>query len=182
MNILVIVLAVVAIVLAAILALATRKPDTFSLQRSAAVDAPAGNIFPLINDLRAHESWSPFDKPDPATNKIYTGSHTGQGSVYDWDGKSQAGTGRIAITESSPPSRIVMQLDMLKPCKASNIVVFTLQPKGRSTEVTWAMQGPMPFFAKVMHTIFNMERMCGKQFETGLANLKTIAERSVAQA
>lgn len=66
---------------------------------------------------------------------------------------------------------------MLKPFKASNQVIFTLMPGGGATHLTWSMQGPMPYPAKVMHTLFNMERMVGKQFEAGLANLKGIAER-----
>jgi uncharacterized protein YndB with AHSA1/START domain len=180
MNILMIVLALAVLLVAAVLILAARKPDNFRIQRSATIDAPAGSIFPLINDLRAHESWSPFDKPDDATNKVHTGSHTGQGSVYEWDGK--AGTGRIAITESSAPSRIVMQLDMIKPCSGSNVVVFTLQPRGDSTEVTWAIEGTMTLVAKVMDVVIGMDRMCGKQFEIGLANLKAIVERSTRAA
>jgi hypothetical protein len=29
---------------------------------------------------------------------------------------------------------------------------------------------------RLMHVFFNMERMVGKDFESGLANLKTLAE------
>ncbi len=39
------------------------------------------------------------------------------------------------------------------------------------------MHGPLPYVAKVMHVFFNMDRMVGKDFETGLANLKGIAEK-----
>jgi hypothetical protein len=53
-----------------------------------------------------------------------------------------------------------------------------LQPKGDSTDVTWAMHGPSPYMSKVIGIFFNMDTMIGKEFETGLANLKTIAERS----
>jgi hypothetical protein len=38
------------------------------------------------------------------------------------------------------------------------------------------MHGPNPYIAKVMHLILNMDRLIGKDFETGLANLKTAAE------
>jgi uncharacterized protein YndB with AHSA1/START domain len=176
MNILMIVLVVAILLVAAVLIVATRRPDTFRVRRSTTIDAPAGSIFPLISDLRAHESWSPFDKPDEATNKVYSGSRTGQGSVYEWDGK--AGTGRIAITESSTPSRIVMQLDMIKPCTGSNVVMFTLQPKGESTEVSWVIEGSMTLLSKVMDVVIGIDRMCGKQFEVGLASLKAIVERS----
>lgn len=177
MNLLLIVLAAIVALVAVVLLLAANKPDIFALQRSASIHAPPENIFPLINDLRAHESWSPFDKPDPKTKKTHSGAAAGEGAVYEWEGKGEAGAGRIAIAESSPSSRIVMQLDMLKPIKASNTVVFTLQPKGPNTEVTWAMQGRTPFAAKIFHVFCNMDRMLGKTFEDGLANLGTLAER-----
>ena len=34
-----------------------------------------------------------------------------------------------------------------------------------------------PFIMKVMHVFMNMDKMMGKDFEAGLANLKTVAER-----
>lgn len=69
-----------------------------------------------------------------------------------------------------------MQLDMFDPFEAHNVVEFTLEPKGQATDVTWAMQGRLPYLAKVVHLIFNTDRMVGRDFETGLANLKTIVE------
>ncbi len=176
MNTLAIVLAAVVVLVATVLILAATKPDVFALKRSASVGAPPEEIFPLINDLHAHESWSPFDKPDPATRKVHSGAAEGKGAVYEWEGKGQTGAGRIEIIESLPPSRIVMRLDMLKPLKASNTVVFTLEARDE-TEVTWAMQGHTPYIGKIMRVFVNMDRMVGGEFESGLANLKAIAER-----
>jgi hypothetical protein len=39
------------------------------------------------------------------------------------------------------------------------------------------MQGPVPYVAKIMHVFFDMDSMVGKDFEAGLANLKSIAEK-----
>jgi hypothetical protein len=39
------------------------------------------------------------------------------------------------------------------------------------------MHGPSPYFAKVVGIFCNMDKMIGKDFETGLANLKTVAEK-----
>ncbi|HEY5970992.1 MAG TPA: SRPBCC family protein [Pseudoxanthomonas sp.] len=177
MKILLALSALLALAIAIVLVLAARKPDVFSVQRSITINASAARIFPLIDDLRAHETWSPFDKPDPATRKTYTGSAAGVGSVYAWEGSGKSGAGRIAIIESSPDSKITMQLDMLKPFKASNVVLFTLEPAGTGTRVTWSMQGKNPFLGKIMHVFVDMDRMVGGGFETGLANLKTIAEQ-----
>ncbi len=178
MNTTLLALIAIAIVLAIIgtLVLAASKPDVFHLQRSIVIDAMPARIFPLINDLRAHESWNPFDKPDPDTRKTHAGAEQGAGSIYEWDGKGQAGAGRLSILESAPSSRIAMQLEMLKPFKSSNQVIFQLAPAGSATHLTWTMQGPVPYPAKVMHVFFNMDRMIGRQFETGLENLKNIAE------
>jgi hypothetical protein len=66
---------------------------------------------------------------------------------------------------------------MIKPFPTHNIVNFTLEPKGQSTNVTWAMQGPVPFMAKIVHVIVNVDRVVGGDFEAGLANLKALAER-----
>jgi hypothetical protein len=39
------------------------------------------------------------------------------------------------------------------------------------------MYGATPFIGKVMHVFMNMDRMIGKDFETGLANLKKAVEQ-----
>ena len=178
MNTLTIVLAIVAILIIGLLIAAAKKPDVFRLQRSIAIDAGPESVFPLINDLHAHEAWNPFDKPDPATTKTHSGSAQGAGAVYEWRSKGQSGSGKLSILQADPFSRIAMQLDMLAPFKASNEVIFILAPANGATHLTWSMQGPVPYPAKVMHTLFNMDRMVGKQFETGLANLKRIVENN----
>ena len=43
---------------------------------------------------------------------------------------------------------------------AANVnITVTLQPQGNATLVTWAMQGPVPFMAKIVHVIVNMDRI-----------------------
>jgi len=61
--------------------------------------------------------------------------------------------------------------------KGHNIAEFTLEPQGDSTNVTWIMRGPAPFISKVIQVFVSMDSMVGKDFDTGLANLKTIAEK-----
>jgi len=43
--------------------------------------------------------------------------------------------------------------------------------------VTWTMTGPSLFVTKVMGVFFNMDKMIGKDFEQGLAQLKAVAEK-----
>ena len=179
MSSVIIVLCVIAMEIYVLLVVAAAKPDMFTVQRSASFDAPAERIFPWINDLRAHESWSPFDKPDWKSKSIHGGADRGPGAIYAWEGKGRAGSGWIAITQSQPHSRIEMQLDMLRPIRSRNTVVFTLEPRGETTLVTWAVHGAVPFLAKILHVFVNMDKMVGGEFRKGLVNLKTIVERQV---
>jgi Polyketide cyclase / dehydrase and lipid transport len=168
---------VVLAAIAVVLVLAATKPDTFRVERSASIQAPPEKIFPLINDFGNWGAWSPYEKKDPAMRRTRSGPASGKGSVYAWDGDRNVGKGRMEIADASAPSRVTLKLDFDKPFAAHNIVDFTMVPKGQSTTVTWAMHGPVPYMAKIVHVIFNMDRMVGQDFEAGLANLKALAER-----
>ena len=100
----------------------------------------------------------------------------GIGAVYAWQGSGKAGQGRMEIVEQTVPSRVLIKLDFTKPMRASNQVEFKLAAQGDNTEVTWAMRGAAPFFIKIVHVFFDMDRMCGKEFEAGLRELKQRVE------
>jgi carbon monoxide dehydrogenase subunit G len=168
---------IVVLLIAAVLAFAATKPDSFRVQRAASIKAPPEKIFPFINDLRNFGAWSPYEKKDPAMKRSFSGPASGKGAVYEWDGDKNVGQGRMEIADTAPPSKVTIKLDFVRPFEAHNLVEFTLAPKGDSTDVTWAMQGPAPYVAKLMHVFFDMDSMVGKDFETGLANLKSITEK-----
>jgi Polyketide cyclase / dehydrase and lipid transport len=178
---LIIIAVVLAIIVAVILILASTKPDTFHVQRTAVVNAPADRIFPLIADFHQWLNWSPWEGRDPALKRTYSGAGRGKGAVYAWDGNKNVGSGRMEILEASPPpetpSKVVIKLDFLKPFEAHNTAEFTMLPQGGATSVIWVMHGPAPFMSKVMQVFMNMDRMIGRDFETGLANLKTMTEK-----
>jgi uncharacterized protein YndB with AHSA1/START domain len=169
---------VVLAAVAAVLILAATKPDTFRVERSTTIAAPPAKVFALIDDFHQWPSWSPWEKMDPAMKRSYDGAAKGKGAVYGWEGNSKVGSGRMEITESAQPSKILVKLDFLKPFEAHNMAEYTLTPKGDSTEVVWAMYGPSPYVTKIMHVFMSMDSMVGKDFETGLANLKAVAEKS----
>ena len=171
------VLILVVVAIAIVLAYAATRPDTFHIERSADIKAPPEKLFPLINDLRAMGTWSPYEKKDPQMKRSFSGAATGKGQVYDFEGNKEVGSGRLEILDASAPQTVVMKLDMFKPFNASNTVTFKLQPKGDTTRVTWGMDGASPYLAKVMHLFFNMDAMVGGDFEKGLANLKSLAEQ-----
>jgi uncharacterized protein YndB with AHSA1/START domain len=164
------------VIIVALLGYAATKPDTFRLERSASIKAAPETIFAQLNDFRSWGNWSPWEKLDPALQRTYSGAAIGAGAVYAWKGNSEVGAGRMEILESSPASQISIKLDFIEPFEGHNTTEFTLQPEGEATKITWAMHGPNQFLGKVMSLFVNMDEMVGKDFETGLANLKTVAE------
>ncbi len=167
---------IVVAVIAGVLLYAATKPDSFRVQRSASIKAPPEEIFPLLNDLHQHAAWSPWEKKDPAMKRRHSGAANGEGAVYEWDGNNQIGQGRMEITESVQPSKVVMAMHFIKPFQAHNTAEFVLKPEGGTTTVTWAIYGPQPYFAKVFSLICSQDKMIGKEFEAGLATLKALVE------
>jgi uncharacterized protein YndB with AHSA1/START domain len=166
----------VVVLLAALLIYAATQPDTFRIQRATSIKAPPEKIFAVLNDFMRWEAWSPWEKKDPAMKRTFSAVTSGKGAVYAWEGNSDVGQGRMEIAESVAPSKVAIKLDFVKPFETHNMVEFTLEPKGDSTNVTWAMQGPMPYISKLITVFVNMDSMVGKDFEAGLANLKAVAE------
>lgn len=179
-EIIAIIALVLVIAIAIVLILAAIKPDTFSVRRAIAVKAPPERIFPLISDFHQWGAWSPYEHKDPAMKRTYSGTASGKGAVYAWHGNRNVGSGRMEILDASAPSKIAIKLDFFTPFEGHNAAEFTMLPQGDATNpttnVTWLMHGPTPFMAKIMHVFINMDRMVGKDFEIGLANLKRLTE------
>jgi uncharacterized protein YndB with AHSA1/START domain len=178
-TILIIISVALTVAVVAMLLYAATAPDIFLVSRSAVMAAPPERIFPMINDLHAQSAWSPFEK-DPSMKRNHSGAPAGAGAVYEWNGNRTVGAGRIAITDSVPPSRVSLKLDMSRPFEAHNMVDFVLEQNGGgtkvTTKVTWAMQGRQPFMAKLASLFVNCDKMVGGEFEQGLAKLKTLVE------
>ncbi|HZY11398.1 MAG TPA: SRPBCC family protein [Beijerinckiaceae bacterium] len=176
LSILGIILLLIILAGVAALAYASTKPDDFRVQRMTEIDAPPDTIFPLLDDFQRWPEWSPWEGKDPAMKRTYVGAPAGQGAAYAWRGNRKVGAGRMEIIETSPPLRLLIDLHFLKPFEARHKAEFHLEPAGTGTRVTWAMQGRAHPMMKTLGLFMNMDRMVGRDFETGLANLKRVSE------
>jgi hypothetical protein len=159
----------------AVVVLALRKPATIRIVRSAEIGASPAAVYAQIADLRTFNRWNPWAKMDPAIRLDYAGPAAGVGAISSWE-SAKVGTGRMEITEATPSSRVAMRLDFIKPFAATNGASFTLTERGSRTEVVWEMHGPSSFLQRVMSVFIDMEKMMGKNFEDGLADLRRQAE------
>jgi hypothetical protein len=166
---------ITAIVIVFVIAL--MKSNHFRVQRSIDINAPAGKIFPILNDLKQQRYWSPWDQKDPNMKRTYSGPETGVGSKYAWDGNKRIGAGSQEIMAVTPNERIDVNIDFTRPFEAHNKIEFILRSSGTGTNVTWAIQGPMNLFFRAMSVVMSMDKMMNAEFDKGLIQLKALAEK-----
>jgi hypothetical protein len=149
----------------------------FEVVRGTTIAAPRERVHGLIDDFHAWREWSPWEDVDPNLKRDYSGAESGAGAMYAWEGNRKAGKGSMEIL-SSTPEQTEVRLVFEKPWKATNQVIFELTPSGEAaTEVTWRMRGRTTGFAALFGRIVTMDRLVGKDFEKGLAQMKAAAER-----
>ena len=153
------------------------QSNDFIVTRTATFAAPPDQIFPHVNDLHLWKAWSPWAKLDPNAKSTFSGAESGVGAAMAWDGNGKVGTGKMTITASQPAEFIHLRLEFQKPMLATNTAEFTFRPAGNQTVVTWTMQGQCNLTGKIFGLFMNCEKMCGGQFEQGLASLKSLTEK-----
>jgi len=154
----------------------TEPNAIYRVERSMDIDAPPAQVFAHLADFHRWREWSPWEDIDPNLERRYSGPESGVRAVYEWSGNRKAGTGRMEILETTPPTAVEIQLDFLKPFKSRSTATFTLAPTADGTHVTWAMEGPKTFMTRVMGVFTSMDKMIGPDFEKGLGRLKALAE------
>lgn len=176
------VLIVLAVVVIAFLAFVATRPATYHIERSVNIAAPPAVVFPYVNSLKNFVLWSPWEKRDPNQKTTFTGPDEGVGAGYAWVGNDEVGEGKMAIVESKPNELVKSDLEFIKPFASKSGVTYTLVPEGDGTKLTWGMDGSNDFTGKLFSVFVNMDTMLGKDFDEGLANLKTLVEAKAKEA
>jgi hypothetical protein len=166
----------VLLVIVVVVGFIATRPESFRIERSAPISASPEVVFSLINDFHHWGRWSPWEKLDPAMKKTFEGAAAGPGAIYAWAGNSKVGEGRMTLLESKPGELVTIKLEFFKPFKATNQATFQLRPTAAGSQVHWIMDGKKNFMMKAFTIFMDMDKMVGKDFEEGLANLNTAAQ------
>jgi len=175
----------VAVVLVAFIAFIATRPSTFKIERSTTVGASADVVFALVADFHGMGAWSPFLKPDPTRKDTYTGAPAAVGHSLAWTSSDNSSEGKMTIVSLNPPEQLQLELEFIKPFKATNETVFRFEQAENGTTVTWVMTGQLGVLQKAFSVFMDMDKMVGSDFEKGLATLKTLSEakaKAAAQA
>ena len=170
--------------IALFLVFAATRPDTYRVERSQRIEAPAEVAFAQLDNFKSWAAWSPWEKRDPAMKRAFEGPASGVGAGYSWEGNKDVGQGRMTITDSKPPrggsgetARVSIRLEFIKPFASVASSEFTVKPESAlASTVSWVMEGHNNLMGKAFGVFMNMDKMIGGDFEAGLASLKTVAE------
>jgi hypothetical protein len=160
----------------ALLMVAAVQPPTYHVERTTTIAAAPEKIHLLVDDFHNWQQWSPWAGLDPKMKVSYSGAPSGPGAIYEWQGNRKVGKGRMEIL-AAQPTETSIKLDFLAPFESHTESSFLLQPQGATTRVTWTLDGPNTFTSKLMGVFVSMDKMVGRDFETGLAKLKATAEQ-----
>ena len=158
------------------------RPDTYHVERSATISATPEVVYAQVSDFHKWNAWSPWDKLDPKMKTTFEGTQGTVGASYAWVGNDDVGEGKMTLTTVDPNKRIEINLQFIKPFESSAKNGFSFESAGKETKVTWFMDGTNNFMSKAMCLVMDMDKMIGKDFEKGLADLKKVAESAPAPA
>ena len=165
------------VAIAVVLIYAATKPDTFRIQHTTLIMAPPEKIFPYLNDLARYQEWSPWEDKDPNMKRRFDGPAAGKGAAYEWAGNSDVGAGRMEIAETTPPTKVVYDLQFREPFEGQNTAEIYMTSDGVASTVTWAIYGTDPYIAKVITVFCDRDAMIVEEFSKGLTRLKALAEK-----
>jgi uncharacterized protein YndB with AHSA1/START domain len=149
--------------------------ETYELQTSVVIDAPASRVFDTMLDLNQFDAWNPFPLMDPTSVGTVTQTKPGVGSAYEYQGK-RLGKGRQVVTEVVKPQLIVSEMTFLNRKTEVTRVEYRIEQQTVGTLVTWYMSGTRSWGQRVMVTLLNLDKMMGKHFSEGLERLKEYVE------
>ena len=151
-------------------------PRNVHVERSASIAAPRATLFTVLNSFKQFNKWSPWYELDPAAKYTYEGPGSGAGAKLSWAGNPQTlGSGSQVITASEPYGRVAADVDFGQggtPAKQ----VYTLTTEGTGTKVSWSMDVDLGMNPISRYFGLGFDGMIGKDFDKGLALLKTFAE------
>ncbi len=150
-------------------------PPGFTVVRSIEIAAPPERVWPLLQDPRAWQRWTVWNRRDPGMAMSYSGPASGAGAGWAWKSVTE-GDGRMSFTEAVAGQRLAYDLHFPE-WDSRSTGDLTLEPTPAGTRVRWTMHGSMG--RSLVSRWFGLlgDRLVGPDFEAGLANLKAEVER-----
>lgn len=168
----------IVLLIAAVLIIALFAPKDFAAEKEVVINKPRQDVFNYVKYLKNQDNYSTWAKMDPNMKKELRGTDATEGFVSAWEGNDDVGKGEQKIVKITDGQRIDYELHFIKPFDAiSPAYMVTEEVSPTQTKVKWGMSGKMVYPFNIMGLFMNMSEAVGKDFRTGLDNLKTLMEK-----
>lgn len=170
------VLGIIILVLAVIIVVGGMfLPKTYTVSRSTVINASDTVVYKNIADFNEFSKWNPWRKMEPTAKIKISGPVAMPEHLYEWEGK-ETGQGYMKIKTAEPNKLVDIELKFIKPFESLADTRFDIAPEGTGNKVTWTMSGENNLISKWMCLFVSMDKMIGKDFESGLTSLKEQSE------
>jgi effector-binding domain-containing protein len=160
---------------ALVVALGLFAKKDYHVERSMVINAPQFMIHDYVRQFKNFNAWSPWSPLDPEMKTEIMGTDGEVGAKYSWKGNDNVGQGQQTITAITP-NQIDMKVEFTEPFASTSPSSLKFEPAGEGTKVSWGfdMHVGFPWNAFAMFT--DMDAAVGKDYETGLDNLRKLME------
>jgi len=179
MKIIKAILLTILITIAAALITALFVKKEIGTEKEVLINRPKDQVFAYIKLLKNQDQYSKWASMDPAMVHSYRGTDGTVGFVSAWESKKDdVGSGEQEITKITEGERIDYALRFLEPFESQAETWFTTAATDSAhTLVKWGFKGKMNYPLNLMRLFMDMDESIGKDFETGLSNLKALLEK-----
>ena len=164
-------------IIGVILLVAALLPKTIKISVETTINAPQATVREYVKHIKNQEYYSVRVMADPNIKLDYSGTDGTVGFTSVWDSKEKnVGAGSQTITSIDEGNSYTVQIDFLRPMKATNFATTTLTNiSGTETKVSTLFEGKTARPFNLLSLCFSP--MVRKDMEKILSNLKTILEK-----
>ncbi len=165
-------------VLAVTAVLSILMPTKQEIERTGTINAPASVIYQQLIKLENFNKYSIWSQQDSSIKYTLTGTDGSVGAGTSWTGDPEiSGEGKIEITLLEENKTIKYKLSFSMPKKGTAESSFSLRETNGITFVTWNFDLATPRPWNIFNLFYSLDKEMGKDFEEGLATLKTAIEK-----
>jgi hypothetical protein len=176
-KVVVVVLIISLVTVGGFMILAYTSPTEYAVEREITINKSKEEVFAYLKLLKNQNEWGPWYRKDPTMKQEFRGTDGQPGFVASWKGNSETGEGEQEIKKITEGERIDTELRFKQPFESKAESYITTEAAGENqTKVKWGMKGETPRPWNVLLLFMNMDQMVGKEFQEGLAKLKTKME------
>lgn len=164
-------------------ALSFLLPTSQKIERSEVINAPAKIIYQQLIKLENFNKFSVWSQQDSSAIYTISGTDGTVGAISSWTGSPEiSGKGKIEITALEQDRKVEHKLHFTQPKEGNASSVFTLNENNGLTTVTWTFEMATPRPWNIFNLFYSMDKQMGKDFEQGLATLKSLIEQQTGTA